>query len=389
MSAANRSLRFRLFLLAASGLLPLALVAGIVLTSLVGERERDARQAALEVSRALATAVDAELGATRGVLQSLALAAELKARRLEDFHALAGRVSEGQGWRGIVLADGTGQVLLNSARPLGASGAQPVDPESMTRAIATRQPVVGRVAEGPFRQGPAFAVRVPVLEAQQVKYVLSAIIPVERVLAVVQRQKVPPTSVVAVFDQYQQRVARSQEHANQQPSPSLQKLLATGAAEGSGETVTLEGMRSQAGYSRLGDSGWVVATGISMERGLRMFYDALGTVAGGLLASLAFSAFLAWYFARGVSEPIDALKVAARALGRGEPVRLPPLEIAELREVGAALDGASNERDRATQERRAAESERERLLARATEALRLAEEAGRSKDEFLAMLGHE
>ena len=29
------------------------------------------------------------------------------------------------------------------------------------------------------------------------------------------------------------------------------------------------------------------------------------------------------------------------------------------------------------------------LLARATEALRRAEEAGRSKDEFLAMLGHE
>lgn len=378
----GRPLRLRLFLLAASGLLPLALVAGVVLAYGAGERERDARDAALAVSRALATAVDAELRSTVAVLESISLSDELRPQRLADFHALARRIAGKQGWRSVVLADSSGRVLLTTVHDLGAAPPQPVEPDSMERAVVTRAPVIGRVAEGPNRLGPAFAVRVPVVQDAQLAYVLTAVIPVDHVLAVIQRQKLPPTSVVAVFDQTGRRVARSREHSSPHPSPSLQALLASGAAEGAGPTTTLEGVRSQTGFARLSGSGWTVATGIGASDAGRGMYNVLGAVGGGLLASLALSAFLAWYFARGVTEPIDALKSAAGALGRGEPVALPPLGIAELEEVASALAGASTERDRAAQER-------ETLLARATEALRLAEEAGRSKDEFLAMLGHE
>jgi signal transduction histidine kinase/ActR/RegA family two-component response regulator len=385
----GRPLRFRLFLLAASGLLPLAIVAGVVLAYLSRERENDAQEAAVAVSRAMASAVDAELSSTIAILQSLTLSDELQPGRLGEFHALARRIVDRQGWRAIVLADGAGQVLQNSALELHAAPPQPVEQESMQRAVARREPVVGPVVEGPHGGGPAFAVRVPVLADGRLLYVLSAVVPVERVLAVVQRQKLPATSVVAIFDQHENRVARSRAHASPRPSPSLQALLREDGAEGVGTTYTLEGVRSQTAYVRLPGSGWVIATGISAAEADRGFYGMLGAVGAGLLASLALAAILAWYFARDVTEPIDALKAAAGALGRGEPVRLGPLDIAELEEVGKALEGASAERDRSAQERRAAEAERETLLARATEALRRAEEAGRSKDEFLAMLGHE
>jgi signal transduction histidine kinase/CheY-like chemotaxis protein len=383
----GRALRFRLFMLAASGLLPLAIVAAVVLAYLAGERERDAQATALTVSRALATAVDAELRASASVLRSLALSDELVPGRLAEFHSLAGRVAASQGWRAIVLADGTGRVLQMSSRPLGAATESPVDPDSLHRAIAGRAPVVGPLATGRNQNGPAFAVRMPVLHGDRLAYMLSAVIPVERVLAVVQRQKMPPTSVVAVFDQDLNRIARSQEHTVGRPSPSLQALLARGGREGTGPTVTLEGVRSQTAFVRLEWSNWVVATGISAhDPGL---YGVLGAVAAGLLASLALAGFFATFFARQVTQPIDALKAAAGAMGRGEPVKLPPLEIAELQEVGAALELASAEREQAAQERRAAEAERETLLARATEALQQAQDASRSKDEFLAMLGHE
>jgi signal transduction histidine kinase/ActR/RegA family two-component response regulator len=386
----GRPLRFRLFLLAASGLLPLAIVAGMVLAYLSAQREQDTSEAALAVSRAIASAVDAELSSTVGILQSLAVSNELESGRLADFHALARRVAERQGWRTIVLADRSGRVIQSSSIPLDAPPPQPVEQESLRRAITTGEPVVGAVAEGPMRQGPAFAVRVPVSANGQLKYVLSAAVPVERVSTVVQRQKLPATSTVGIFDQALNRVARSRLHASPHPSPSLQALLARGEPEGVGTTYTLEGIRSQTGYVRLPGSGWVVATGLSVEDADRGMYGVLGAVAAGLLASLALSAFLAWYFSRDVIEPIDALKSAARELGRGEPVHPgDPLGIAELEEVREALELASAERDRAAQERRAAESEREQRLARVTEALRQAEEASRSKDEFLAMLGHE
>lgn len=385
----GRPLRFRLFLLAASGLLPLAIVAGVVLAYLAGERSRDARDTALAVSRALASAIDTELLATVSVLQSLSLLDELHPQRLEHFHALARRVAEKQGWRTIVVADGSGRVLLSSGVPWGSANPVPVDGESMRRAIAGRQPVVGAVTEGAGQQGPAFAVRYPVVGDGRVEYVVTAVIPTEHILSVLLRQRIPSTSIVSVFDQNLLRVARSKPNPVRQPAPSLRALLDSGSPEGTGTTTTLEGVRSHTGFTRLQSWGWVVAAGISAEDANAGLYGVLGAVGAGLLASLALAAFLAWYFARDVTEPIDALKAAAGALGRGEPVTVGALGIAELQEVGAALEGASAERDRAAQERHAAEAERETLLARATEALRRAEEAGRSKDEFLAMLGHE
>jgi signal transduction histidine kinase/ActR/RegA family two-component response regulator len=370
-------------------LLPLAIAAGVVLGYLAGERERDAQETALAVSRALATAVDAELRATVSVLQSIALSDELDGPRLPQFHGLAARVAARQGWRAIVLAAPTGHVLLRSGVQLGSENPQPVDRESMARAIAAAQPVVGPVTRSPRDGVSAFAVRVPVVRDGHLQYVLSAVIPAEHIAAVLLRQSVPATSVVAVFDQKLERVARSRGNMVQGPSESLRRMLASPSVEGMGSTTTLEGVRSHTGYSRLTQWGWVVATGISAGDAQRGIYGVLGAVGGGLIASLALAAFFAWYFSRDVTDPIDALKAAAVALGRGEPVAVPPMGIAELQDVAAALTTASSERDRAARERLAAEAERELLLARATEALQRAEDAGRSKDEFLAMLGHE
>ena len=66
-----------------------------------------------------------------------------------------------------------------------------------------------------------------------------------------------------------------------------------------------------------------------------------------------------------------------------------PLAVAELEEVGAALADASRQRERFMQELQAAQEEREALLQQVTDALGAAQEAGRVKDEFLAILGHE
>jgi signal transduction histidine kinase/ActR/RegA family two-component response regulator len=389
LAPTGRPLRFRLFLLAASGLLPLAIVAATVLAYLAGEREHDTQQNALAISRAIGTAVDAELRSTLGVLQTLAASDELDPQHLPQFHDLAARVAADQGWRSVVLADARGEVLLSSSQQLDTPRIAPVDPASMRLAIATRQPLVGNVTVGPRHADPAFAVRLPVMRDGTLRWVLSAVMSIDQVQAVLGRQAVPDSSVVAVFDRNLTRVARSKAGGGTRPSPSLEALLQSGPAEGTGRTITVEGTRSHTGYTRLPRWGWVVATGMSAMSASGGYYGGLGAVVAGLIASLALAAFLAWYYARDVIEPIETLKAAAGALGRGEPVAVPTLAIAELQDVAAALEIASAERDRAAQERRAAEAERETLLGRATEALHRAEEAGRSKDEFLAMLGHE
>ncbi|HET6829365.1 MAG TPA: cache domain-containing protein, partial [Ramlibacter sp.] len=384
-----RPLRYRLFQLAASGLLPLALVATFVIAWLVQDRRDEAQRSALEVSRALATAVDAELRATISALQTLGLSDELQPAQMQAFQALARRVAERHGWRSVLLADNTGRVLMSSALQLGSAPPQLVDAESMARAVTTRQAAVGHVAEGPNKRGAAFAVRVPIMLGSEVEYVLSAVIPADHILAVLTRQGIASSWLVSVYDQTGMRVARSKEHASARPSPSLQAMLDNGRMQDSGTTTTLEGVAAYTGYTRLKDSGWVVVAGLLASEANSAVYPMLAAVAAGLLASLALSAFLAWLLARRVSQPIDALRSAAVALGTGDRVELQPLGVAELDQVATALTQAGAERDRAARERREAEAEREALLARVTEALRMAEDAGRSKDEFLAMLGHE
>ena len=63
-------LRRRLFLLAAAGIVPLAAAAGIALLALAAEQKAQAERSGIEITRALATAIDAELHRSVAALES-------------------------------------------------------------------------------------------------------------------------------------------------------------------------------------------------------------------------------------------------------------------------------------------------------------------------------
>src|SRR5439155_26719568 len=70
-------LRRRLFLLAATGIVPLLVMSGIGLYALAQQQRIQAERIGLQLPRALATAVDAELPRSISVVQSLATALAL------------------------------------------------------------------------------------------------------------------------------------------------------------------------------------------------------------------------------------------------------------------------------------------------------------------------
>ena len=61
-----------MFLLAAAGIVPLAATAGIALLALAAEQKAQAERAGIELTRALATAIDAELHRSVSALEALA-----------------------------------------------------------------------------------------------------------------------------------------------------------------------------------------------------------------------------------------------------------------------------------------------------------------------------
>jgi signal transduction histidine kinase/CheY-like chemotaxis protein len=373
--ARARPLRMRLLLLAASGLLPLVIVLVWDIAHLVDQRREEAERTVLDLSRALATAVDAELRSVVALLEHIGTSDELEQADLRSFHMSAERTAEQLGWRYVVLSDSDGRALLRTDEPFGSSNPAPVEPESLARVIETQAPVVSRVVNTSQPALAAFAIRVPVMRGGKLIYVLSAYLPTDRVLAVLVRQDIPAASAASVFDQANHRVAHSRPLAPRSPSPSLQALINRGDLQGVGVSVTPEGVENYTGYTRLPRSGWVVTVGTSVEEANKALHALLQAVVLGLAASLALALLLAWVLSRRIVEPIDKLKEAAAALGRGDPVKLPPLGVVELDDVALALSRAAEERDRA----------RDQI----THALRTAEDANRSKDQFLAVLGHE
>jgi signal transduction histidine kinase/ActR/RegA family two-component response regulator len=370
-----RPLRMRLLLLAASGLVPLVIVLAWGFNHLVEERREDAARNVLDLSRAIAITVDAEQRSIVALLDNMGTSDELERADLRSFHMSAERTAQQLGWLHVVLSDAEGRDLFRTHEPFGTSDPRPIEPESMERVIKTQLPVVSRVVRTAKLPSPAFVVRVPVMRGGKLVYVLSAYLPTDLVLTVLTRQELPPGSVAGVFDQSNHRVARSRDTVSPSPSGSLQALMNRGDTQGFGIAVTHEGVESYTGYTRLPRSGWIVVVGSSVEEANKGLHALLRAVVLGLVASLALAMLIAWAMSRRILGPIDALKDGAAALGRGAPVQLPPMGVVELDDVALALTAAAADRDRAA--------------AQISCALRAAEDANRSKDQFLAVLGHE
>ncbi|WP_036166898.1 ATP-binding protein [Massilia sp. 9096] len=382
------SLRHLLILLAAIGLLPLALLGVWSIDAAGQHRLREQERGLLDLARALASAVDAELDGTVATLSGMARSPALLRGDIPAFYAIAAQQSQVHPeWLGVMLADADGKMLFRTMAPYGAPPAPIADPASLQQALALRHPVAGRIARGGGGR-PAVPVRVPVTDSAGRLYVLTAVIRPTRILRVVERQRAPSGSVIGVLDGSRSMVARSIDQdgtVTRAPSASLLALMRQGGLENTGETVTMEGRRVSTAYTTLSRYGWVVAVGAapsSAPAGLALYGSGLGAT---LVACVALATWLAGRIAR----RIDQLAQGAAALGAGAPVLPAPSGIREIDAMGQALVAAARRRDRHEQERTRLLESLEQALRSQDDALEQARRAGRAKDEFLAVLGHE
>ena len=379
-------LRRRLLRLVAAAMLPVAAMSAIALAAFWLEQRHQAERLGLEITRALATAEDAELRRALAVLQGMAASPSLDEANLRRYHAVMQRIlADNPDWLTITLAEPGGEVVLNGQVPFGERPGPLSERNSFEEALRSGLPVIGALARGP--QGVwAVPVRVPILRQGVVRYVLTAAVRPEAFVEVLNRQRLPQDWVVSVFDAKGLRVARSRQHEEflgKAPAPSLRRLMESGdEAEGTGISYALEGERIYTAFSRSAWTGWTVAVGIPpsfVEAGARR---SLAVFGGGILLSIVAGILAALVMARRVTVPMAGLSAAAQALGRRESPAVPATDIAEIRRVADSLAFAAAERQRS-------DAERQQLLEREQQARAIAEAANRSKDEFLAMLGHE
>jgi signal transduction histidine kinase/CheY-like chemotaxis protein len=376
----------RLFWIVVAGLLPLILVSFATLLYNAQTQRRQQIQAAENTMRSVIAAVDAELRTSLAALDALAASPRLRVRDFGGFYVEAHALLERRpSWANIVLSDPTSQQVINARIPFGAPLPRGIDPGAAEATVRAGVPGVGNLIWSPVLSMYVFGVRLPIREGDSIPYVLTAVLRPEAVLEIVKRNVLPEGGTAVVLDSRRIVVARTRNQASwvgKPPSSTLLSMLARDEEGAGGVTTTLEGASVYTVWHRSPESGWWTAIGIPtriVDAPIRRSYLMLG---GSIIASVLLGLGAAFVTGRTVTGPMRKLERAAASVARGEAPMLPETNLPEIRQAMLALLSAHIEREKLLHSERQA-----RLLEQ--NARLAAELANRTKDEFLAMLGHE
>ena len=337
-----RSLRSTLILLVVIAFVPL-LAFAIAMVVLAARDERAVfERGAKERTRALVTALDAELRSSMTALEAAAASRHLDSGDLRVFYDEASRVLKSQSqWRTIILTLPSGQSVLNLLRPLGAELSPVVEQRSFNQVLNTRKPAVGDLLFGPLTRDHNFIIRVPVIRDGTIKYVLSAVIDTQSIKALLSTQQLPPNWIGVALDANRRFVARtveSERSVGQLASESLRAAVDR-SSEGWFRGTTVEGWDVYTPFSRSSFSGWTVALGIPadfVDATLRRSLIYLVLLGGGLAA---LSLLIAWLLSTRTAASIKSLAIMAQEVGSGRnpTTDVVPSQITEVEAVREAF----------------------------------------------------
>ena len=378
------SLRSHLVLLVIGAVLPGALLTGLIVRHTLEQNRTVLENRLADTARADAAALDREFHATIRVLETLAQSPSLDAGDLKTFWSEAQRAARTQpGWYAVILLTPDSQLQLHSEVPYGDPLVETQNAERARQVEDARKPVVGHLTRG--RNGRLqFPISVPVERQGQVVYVLTALIESDSLTPVI-RTQLPETEewTRAIVDPGLLIAARSrggEQFIGRQVSEQNRAVILNPPARPI-QGTSLEGEPLYSSLSR-STFGWTTSVSVPkavLDGPVRASIVASVSggavlILGGLLAVLLVS--------RRVSHDFEAARDAAAALAGGRtPVPSKP-RVAEAKQVEASLQ-------RAAQLLADRERERDEQLQRAVMAQAEAEEASRTKDRFLAVLGHE
>src|SRR5437868_3252445 len=194
-------LRSHLIALVLAVLLPMIAFSALAIVMLDRYQRANTERSAVELARALTSAVDEALRNTISTLEALATVRSLEEDDLRAFDREVRRVLTTQAdWKDLILLAPDGRQLLHTGRPWGTPLPTAAEPASVEQVVATRRPAVGSIARGRLDGDYAVPVRVPVIHRDRVVYVLTAVINPQSIVEVLARQRMPADCVGTVFD---------------------------------------------------------------------------------------------------------------------------------------------------------------------------------------------
>jgi two-component system, sensor histidine kinase and response regulator len=383
----QRTIRFWLTCLVIGCVLPATLGSALLFTISYQQQRVILERNAIATARALMQATDAELFGVQAALQVLAASKLLALGDLAGFYQQANEALPNMGGNYIVVADSSGQQLLNTLKPFGDPLPRASILDKAQRVFETGKPAISDFLVVPDIGQSAIALEVPVFANGKVVYSLAMGILAGRLADILRQQNLPPDWVTAIFDSTGTIAARTHNPERYVGGKGSASFLRGSAdiAEGVTESVSLEGIPMLSPFSRSAGSGWAIGIGIPMSSLTGNLWRSLGFNAGVTFALLALSIWMAMAISMRISRSIRSLHIPALALGAPELLSMPDNEIVEVNDVSQALVKASQMiRERVIERERGELATQEMIVAKQT-----ADRTSRAKSEFLASMSHE
>jgi len=355
-------LRAQLGILVAATLVPVVALAILLIVRAHQSNRAAVERGMRETVRAMAFALDREIGIAFGRLALLARSRSIDAqdwRRFRD-EAVAAPLGSAS-W--VVLTDLARRQVVNTGLPPGVTPPARREVESFQRTITTKKPAVSNLTVAQINGQANVILNIPVERDGGVRYVLSMTGPPAMVTQAVKAQGLPDGWFAVVYDEHRSIIARTRDEDRAIGRPAAGESANEAAAEGFLRTTSREGEGIYFAYARVPSTPWRVGLGAPLDVIDASIRRSLLLAIAGVAWAALVAAAAAMTFGRRIAGSIAALSSAADAVGRGEDIVPVPSPIAEVNAAAASLHRAALTLAEQARERARREAADRRLAA--------------------------
>lgn len=339
-------IRSRLLILVFAVLVPAVLAAALVVAYVYNEQHAAYRKSIQDFSRAMAQVLDKEMSEREMMLRTLAESPALTRGDFASFYEHAHALAQTRETT-IILSDLSGQQFLNTRVPLGTTGL----PKSgalmaLRQRYGTDATIVSDVYFAPIGKSTSFGIQMPVKRNGALLYYISMGSFTSQLQLFMKQDHMPESWIGSVFDRNGMAAARSvdpEKFVGKLASEGLRKALKERTEGIHNGISSFSNVPVTAVFSRAPKSEWSFVVSVPRSEQQKTAIRVTSIIVAISLLLLGVGVGLAFLIARQTTNSMEALRLSAVNLARGEPVQVKPSGILEIDAVGREAASASEQ----------------------------------------------